>query len=103
MREQEELEWLHTEKTETTPLRDDVLDSAYRESGLLCPLRHWRDHRLRRPHDGGVTQKHQNRIRSKIMTIKAIRMFDGGFISQPFVFGGEDGKRDGGFPYAREM
>ena len=26
------------------------------------------------------------------MTIKAIRMFDGGFISQPFAFGGEDGK-----------
>ena len=26
------------------------------------------------------------------MTIKAIRMFDGGFISQPFAFGGEDGQ-----------
>jgi len=26
------------------------------------------------------------------MTIKAVRMFDGGFISQPFAFGGEDGK-----------
>jgi len=26
------------------------------------------------------------------MTIKAIRMFDGGFISQPFAFGGEEGK-----------
>ena len=30
------------------------------------------------------------------MTIKAIRMFDGGFISQPFAFGGEDGKIDTG-------
>ena len=26
------------------------------------------------------------------MTIKAIRMFDGGFISQSFAFGGEEGK-----------
>ncbi|MBQ6457298.1 MAG: MBL fold metallo-hydrolase [Kiritimatiellae bacterium] len=26
------------------------------------------------------------------MTIKAIRLFDGGFISQPFAFGGEEGK-----------
>ena len=26
------------------------------------------------------------------MTIRAIRMFDGGFISQPFAFGGEEGK-----------
>ena len=26
------------------------------------------------------------------MTIKAIRMFDGGFVAQPFAFGGEDGK-----------
>lgn len=27
------------------------------------------------------------------MTIKAIRMFDGGFMNQPFAFGGEDGKQ----------
>lgn len=26
------------------------------------------------------------------MTIKAIRMFNGGFIAQPFAFGGEEGK-----------
>ena len=26
------------------------------------------------------------------MTIKAIRMFDGGFMNQPFAFGGEEGK-----------
>ena len=26
------------------------------------------------------------------MEIKAIRMFDGGFMSQPFAFGGEEGK-----------
>lgn len=26
------------------------------------------------------------------MTIKAIRMLDGGFITQPFAFGGEEGK-----------
>ena len=26
------------------------------------------------------------------MTIKAIRMFDGGFMTQPFAFGGEEGK-----------
>ena len=37
------------------------------------------------------------------MEIKAIHLFENGFISQPFAFGGEDGKRDGGFPYAREM
>ena len=26
------------------------------------------------------------------MEIKAIRMFDGGFMNQPFAFGGEEGK-----------
>ena len=26
------------------------------------------------------------------MTIKAIRMFDGGFMNQSFAFGGEEGK-----------
>ncbi|MBP5629390.1 MAG: MBL fold metallo-hydrolase [Bacteroidaceae bacterium] len=28
----------------------------------------------------------------KVKTIKAIRMFDGGFMNQPFAFGGEEGK-----------
>ena len=37
------------------------------------------------------------------MGIKAIHLFENDSISRPFVFGGEDGKRDGGFPYAREM
>lgn len=30
--------------------------------------------------------------RMQAMTIKAIRMLDGGFITQPFAFGGEEGK-----------
>ena len=39
------------------------------------------------------------------MTIKAIRMFDGGFISQPFAFGGEDGKEafDGQMYYRNSL